>query len=961
MSRALYHALFAVCCAAALLLGPLTTPRLVASAHADASGPSLSDQQSALDASTAAAIASAYDHAVVVSSDTTPTSEVQANPDGSFQLTQDSLPVRAESDGAWAPLNLDLQLTDSGYLQPANAAVPVRFSGGGDSPLAQVQGTDGSWVAEHWTSGQLPTPTIDGATATYSDALPGVDLKLTATPTGVSEVFVVKDQQAADDPPLDALKLAVTGTTLQPAPDTAVDGSAAIITPDGLSSPAPSWWDSSTPDANAEGPGATGDTQPVQNEVTSDAETLNVSDTLSGSDVHYPVYVDPDTTLSQNSRTYVDNAYPAQSYFDGSGAPDNKQHVGYIDAAESDDGKAHLTRSYWNMRTGAIDGTDVTAAHFNVTDTNSYSCNATDVQLWRTGAISASTNWNNHPNDLEFLDHKAFADGYSSSCPANSEGFDATKAAQEAANNGWDSVTLGLEAANESNPAAWKKFAATATLTVTYWPIPTTPHSLNVEPCWAACGSPTTTWSQTPELDAQSTGGTDNLNYHFQIVQSGPAWNNDAPAENIDKVSRQSGVLVATNPSDYVHDLAAGDSYFMYRVNACDTGHDSTCSGWSSWAHFIVDNSDPLKPQVTPPNASGQFGKAMTVTFAPNANLDSQEIDQIYGYAYSWHDNPPTYQRTDQGDVPSNNSDNNGVFFKTANTSDKSVDAQVVPEGDVTSTLYVWALTKAGVETSNENDFAIHTTDASIANGHSWDTDTGVGADCVNGPVADTQTTNGTLLRLGPLGDGVCWQNDGTVDPGAPNDTSHGAIHLTANSPIVHTDDPAVDTTKSYTVAGWVDSSVDNSATAPNGVARTALAESGSDHWAFILRLGSDNKYKFCVQDQTGSPQQLCAERGGDTGSVTAHSWTFITGEYDNANDEIRLYINGNLVNTEHYIPPAGNASATSGLTIGSMTVNGAASGQFLGQILDPVAIQGLASPNQLSGLMALRSPTQLG
>lgn len=50
-------------------------------------------------------------------------------------------------------------------------------------------------LSVRWPDG-LPQPSLDGATATYAEVLPGVDLQLTAMPDGYREVLRVKSAEA---------------------------------------------------------------------------------------------------------------------------------------------------------------------------------------------------------------------------------------------------------------------------------------------------------------------------------------------------------------------------------------------------------------------------------------------------------------------------------------------------------------------------------------------------------------------------------------------------------------------------------------------------------------------------------------------------------------------------------------------------------------------------------------------
>ena len=247
--------------AAVIVQRPDAPPRLVP----------VADARSAADESVAFQIAQAYGHPVTIDSATTETELVQAQPDHSKVLTENTEPVRVRRNGTWIPTDPSLQPV-SGSLQPAAAAVPVRFSAGGTGPLARVRAPAGQWLSESWPAGALAAPSVRGSTATYPGVFPGVDLVLTATAEGMAEVLVIADADAAANPALAAVTFGIDGgglTTVRQAGGSAV--ARAGTDPDGLTAAAATWWDSSSPGASAQGPGGLGVPRPVT-ETVSDSQ-----------------------------------------------------------------------------------------------------------------------------------------------------------------------------------------------------------------------------------------------------------------------------------------------------------------------------------------------------------------------------------------------------------------------------------------------------------------------------------------------------------------------------------------------------------------------------------------------------------------------------------------------------------------------------------------------------------------
>jgi hypothetical protein len=163
-----------------------------------------------------------------VSAETTPTQLVTAQPDGSFTVEFDQVPVRTKKASGWVPVDTDLERTSSGGVAPKATAADVAFSrGGSQAPLAQVTKDGKTYrVDSPWT---LPVPTVSGSAATYADVMPGTDLVVRATPDGFTENLVVKSAQSSD---LSSVRfpVSVDGVTAR----TTSEGGAAFVDAPGI-------------------------------------------------------------------------------------------------------------------------------------------------------------------------------------------------------------------------------------------------------------------------------------------------------------------------------------------------------------------------------------------------------------------------------------------------------------------------------------------------------------------------------------------------------------------------------------------------------------------------------------------------------------------------------------------------------------------------------------------------------
>ncbi|WP_267246564.1 DNRLRE domain-containing protein [Streptomyces sp. PR69] len=365
---------------------------------------------------------------------------------------------------------------------PAAAASPA---GPADSPvwseLVRLN-TGGHDVVVSWP-GPLPEPVVEGPRALYPSVRPGIDLLLTARDSGYSHLLIVHTKEAAADPLLDELayRLSSPGLTFRLDEESSVVSAVDESGEELAAAPTPYAWDSAGKPAVTEGeparapsavhdsfnlPGLAGP-QPGTHDAVLTAE-LQQDDILSlgaptslltGADTAFPVFIDPSFKGHKKNWTLLYAKHASSSFWNGQNYNDgtNEARIGY----ESTTGG--LSRSVFTFDTSdsRMQGATITDAKFRALQTYSWGCAKRRYNLYLTGSISSSNTWNKQPYWGRFLDEETSGHGYKSgSCPDSWVALDIKSAAQEAADKGWKTLTLGLRAASESDANYWKKIQA---------------------------------------------------------------------------------------------------------------------------------------------------------------------------------------------------------------------------------------------------------------------------------------------------------------------------------------------------------------------------------------------------------------------------------------------------------------------------------------------------------------------
>ncbi|MGC3994759.1 MAG: hypothetical protein QM779_11705 [Propionicimonas sp.] len=110
---------------------------------------------------------------------------VLVNPDGTLEQEAHAAPVWVrDADGVWADVDYTLVARPEGGFVPEASPSSVVIDGGGSKEFARLDLPGGGSTVWSWPEA-LPTPTVEGAAATYQVA-EGVDLVVIASALGVS-------------------------------------------------------------------------------------------------------------------------------------------------------------------------------------------------------------------------------------------------------------------------------------------------------------------------------------------------------------------------------------------------------------------------------------------------------------------------------------------------------------------------------------------------------------------------------------------------------------------------------------------------------------------------------------------------------------------------------------------------------------------------------------------------------
>jgi RHS repeat-associated protein len=542
---------------------------------------------------------------VIIADQTTKTTTVYANPDGSLTSTIAAGPVQepdASSATGYSPIDLSLGQQLAG-LVPKRADAPITFSDGGGQTVASL-GVGEHALAMQWGS-KLPAPTVTGKTATYTGVSPGVNLVLVAEPDGFDLQIVLTKQPAAAQ--VFRLPLNLTGLTASVSQNGQLQFTSAAGKMVAMAD-APQMWGAAT---TASGEPSAVSAVPIA--VSGAALTVSPAQSfLTSPSTTYPVTIDPAPNLTATADTYVDQAHPTGTFDSNSEIKSGLAGAGQIQ------------RGMLQFDTSSLSGTDVLSASLNLWETFAGSCSPTQVDVYDMAAAwTTSTNWNNQPAKNQMWASASTDAGFNSTtCAANwvsfsgggSGGNTLQQLVQDWANgtppSGGVANNLEVVAHSETSTSSYKRFNSLDSgtdepyLAVTYNSYPSA-----VTAKWPENAQYVNNLQLPLHADFQDPdGGTGQVQFEVDLNSTGA---NVVTA--LGSETSVGGESIYTVPGG---DLTDGTTY-KWRAR----GYDGTDYGsWSGYRTFTEDVTAPTAPSLSsstdPSQTSWYTSQSYTVSFS---------------------------------------------------------------------------------------------------------------------------------------------------------------------------------------------------------------------------------------------------------------------------------------------------------------------------------------------------------
>ncbi|EHR63229.1 LamG-like jellyroll fold domain-containing protein [Saccharomonospora cyanea] len=812
-------------------------------------------------AMSASARAKAEGEPVRVEEETTETVEVLANPDGTFTWRQSLTPQRVKQDGQWRSIDTTWERRSDGTIRTVATPVDVTLSPGGAAEPLVVASKDGYEVGLEW-QGELPEPVLDGSTATYPDVLPDVDLIVTANPEGFSQLLKIKTREAADHPELSEIGYGSHTHNVSLSGD--ADGLEARDAEGELKfvGDASRMWDSSGSDSAGEVVAVPADAGMATMTADVSGDTITVRPDrsfLEDPQTQYPVFIDPSYNWAgkTNHHVVVQSGHETAKNFDK-----RTGELSDLKAGNAGDDSG-ISRSYVELDLRGVQGKRINSATLRTRVKHSYGCSGGGgTELWLTDSISPNTTWNNQPNWTSELDQFNVYNNVQF-CPSQG-GVDIglTNTVKGAVANGKTKLTFMFKAADTSRDS-WRRFDLDPVLEVKYNSYPNKPTEMSMQGGLVACATgaerpavPTTT----PRLRARvSDPDRGTLDAGFRVLKgtgSAATWDGnetvirDVPSGSFAEVTVKEGVI-------------DGDGLYTWRL----WSKDDQLTSWSSDCEFEVDTVAPETPSVTSedyPYDSPAGGLGQTGDFLLTSDSGSDVDHFLYSFTEDQTDDPQTRVTAQDGQAW----------------------IRWTPTLDGPQTLFVRSVDRAGnrSEIYRYKVFVrAHDPLASGLTGH-WKLD---------GDLTDESAQGRTLTAEGaPVLDEPGYEGSAAALDGADDWLSEPT---------------GVDTAESFSVAAWVKPSTSEGN-------RAIVSQDGEHVSGFQLQTTSNGEWAFVMFSEDAVGGGSVHSRIRSTQQVELGVWTHVTGVYDAAAQEVRLYVDGVLAGVK---PHSGAWSASGPLTVG--------------------------------------------
>lgn len=391
--------------------------------------------------------------------------KVFQNADGTLSARVYSKPIHyLTAEREWRDFDNTLVRGRDGRSHNAAGPIRIEVAASADDPDLVALDMGGRRLAYGLSGASRATARVEGDTAVYVDAVPGVDVRVSARDASVKELLVLKSRQT---PRRFVFPLRLSGLTAS------VNGAGTeVLFSDGEGRPQlrvpPGWMeDSNRGVASDEGAQSGGVRYAVVDspggpalEVTLDAAWLDDPARV------YPVEVDPTAAyIGDQDDTYV----ATNQTFNG--AVDSVLKVGVYDSPTSCAGSSnpgcggsHFHQSYMHFAgADALDGMTIQSATLRMFSSWSFSCAPRGLGIYRvTQAWGPMTNYPGATVDQGVKGWAAFAKGYSASCPAGWVGIDVTEFVRGWASDAYPNFGLSarVDPGSENDNYTWKKFTS---------------------------------------------------------------------------------------------------------------------------------------------------------------------------------------------------------------------------------------------------------------------------------------------------------------------------------------------------------------------------------------------------------------------------------------------------------------------------------------------------------------------